>query len=429
MTRILAGLVTCVAVLLAGACGGGDYSLGSSAPAPTDVVVAAGDSSATVTWTMAPGVDYWVMFAPTDSITTANWTSFLGARSVIKAVSPQLIGGLVNGATYAFTVNGRVGNGPGGPGSASQAIVPRIAGAIWVPGSPLSSGDLLGAGLATAVTTVDNFSTVTYNFFAVGAGGKIFSGSDGKTWAAQNSTVSADLRSAVFGGIYVAAGANGTIVESADATTWSTRASGTSSTLNGLATNGAGTYVAVGAGGSITTTTDGGATWKLASSGTTQDLFAITYGSSGGINVFVAVGAQGTMLISADGLAWSAGNIAAANGADLKGIAFTPTTFLSGLLTSLPTWIAVGSGGTIISSNDASTWTLRASGSSNTLNAVNYNTRFVAVGDAGTVVTSDDDGLSWQAQASKTSANLTAITHNPYGYVVVGAAGTNLTAF
>lgn len=429
MNRILAGLVTCVAVLLAGACGGGSFSLGSSAPAPTDVVVAAGDASATVTWTMAPGVDYWIMFAPTDSISTANWTSFLGARSVIKAASPQLIGGLVNGATYAFTVNGRVGNGAGGPGSPSQAIVPRIAGGLWVPGSPLTSSDLLGAGTASAVSTVGNVSTVVYNFFAVGAAGKIFSSSDGKTWTAPNSTVSADLKSAVFGGNFVAAGANGTIVLSTDEATWAAKSSGTGNTLNGLATNSAGTYVAVGAGGTITTSTDSGATWNLANSGTTRDLFAVSYGSSGGVNVYVAVGAQGTMLASADGVNWTSANISTATTADLKGIAYTAVLPVAGLLTSLPTWVAVGSGGTIITSNDAGTWTVRASGSSNTLNAATYNTRFVAVGNAGTVLTSDDGGVTWEAQLSNTTSNLFAITHNIYGYLAVGAAGTNLTAF
>ena len=430
MNRILAGLVTCVAVLLLGACGSSSFNLGSSSPAPTDVVVAAGDGSATVTWTMTPGVDYWIMLAPTNSITTANWTSFLGARSVIKAVSPQLVGGLVNGVTYAFTVNGRVGNGAGGPGSPSQAIVPRLAGNVWVPGSALGSADLLGAGLGSAVTAgpIGTVSTVTYTFVAVGAGGKIFTSSDGKIWATQNSTVTADLRSAIFGGSYVAAGANGTIVQSTDAVNWAAKTSGTSSALNGLATNGAGTYVAVGANGSITTSTDSGATWRLVTSGTTQHLFAVTYGSSGGINVFVAVGAQGTILASADGLTWTSATTAAPTTADLKGIAYTPTLIVSGLVTNMPTWVAVGSGGSIITSNDAAAWTLRASGSSNSLNAASYNTRFVTVGNAGTVLTSDD-GISWQAQASNTISNLAAITHNLYGYLVVGAAGTNLTAF
>ena len=427
MNRILAGLVTCVAALLAGACGGGGgFSLGSSAAAPTDVVVSAGDSSATVTWTMAPGVDYWIMLAPTDSINTANWTSFLGARSVIKAISPQLVPQLTNGVTYAFTVNGRVGNGPGGPGTPSQAIIPRIAGAIWTPGANLGVTDLLGAGFGvTGTNTISPVST----FVAVGTGGKIYTSADAKTPTAQQSTVTTDLRSAVFGGTYIAAGANGSIVTSADAITWAAKTSGTGATLNALATNGGGTYVAVGAGGAITTSADSGATWKLASSGTTKDLYAITYGLSGSSNVFIAVGSAGTTLASVDGLTWTAA-AAAPTSADLKGITYAPVLMVvSGAITTAPAWVAVGRGGTILASADAATWTTVASGSSTNLNAVTYNTRFIAVGDAGTILTSDDGGVSWQAQISHTSANLAAITHDAYGYLVVGPAGTNLTAF
>ncbi len=427
MNRILAGLVTCVAVLLAGACGSGSFSLGSSAPPPSDMQVVAGDTSATVTWTMAPGVDYWIMLAPTASITSSNWSSFLGARSVIRAVSPQLVTGLLNGTTYAFTINGRQGNGAGGQGAASQAIVPRLAGGSWLAGSALGSGDLAGATYGS-VGTAGTASAVS-SFVAVGAGGKIYSSNDAKTWTAQNSSVSADLKCAVFGGAYLAAGAAGSIVTSADAITWAAVNSGTSSTLNGLATNNAGTYIAVGAGGSISTSSDSGSTWKAVSSGTTRDLYAIAYGSNGSSNVFIAVGAQGTVLSSADGLTWT--SVAAPTTADLKGVSYAavPTTVAGVVTSSTVTWVAVGNGGSVISSNDSASWALRSSGSSKDLSAVTFNTRFVALGDAGTLLTSDDGGLSWQAQLSPSSAKLSAITHSLYGYLAVGAAGTNLTAF
>ncbi len=426
MNRILAGLMTCVAALLVGACGGGGYSLGSSAAAPTDVVVAAGDSSATVSWTMAPGVDYWIFLAPTDSINTSNWTSFLGARSVIRATSPQLVTQLSNGTTYAFTVNARVGNGPGGPGTPSQAIIPRIAGGVWVPATPLGTADLLGAAFGVIGTTT--ISPVS-SFLAVGKGGAIYTSADGKSFAPQQSTVSADLRCAVFGGTYLAAGANGTVVSSADAITWAAKTSGTSAALNGLTTNGAGTYVAVGAGGAIVTSGDSGATWTLANSGTTKDLYAVTYGLSGSANAFVAVGSGGTMVASIDGVTWTPA-ASASTSADLRGITYASVlTLVSGAVTSAPVWVAVGSGGVILTSADAVTWSAPASGTGASLNAITYNTRFVAVGNGGTVLTSDDAGVSWQAQNSRSSANLAAITHNPYGYLAVGAAGANLTAF
>lgn len=406
MKRILASLAASLALLLLVSCGGGTFDQGSSAAMPTDVTVDAGDTSATVTWTMAPGVDYWIMFAPATSINTSNWTSILGARSVIKAVSPQLIGGLVNGYTYSFIVNGRVGNGAGGPASPSIAIVPRISGADWRAGKALGSSPLYGAAFGA-------------QFLAVGTGGQAYTSLDGKTWTQQNSTVTSDLRAAAWGGNYLAVGAGGTIVFSADALTWVTKSSGTTNRLNGLATNLAGTYVAVGAQGTITTSTDGGLTWATTTSGTTQDLSAVTYGASPG--AFIAVGANGTLLTSADGKAWQA--MALPTSADLRGISYA----LVGL--TIPTYVALGANGTLLTSSDAVTWTQRTTGTSMGLNAASYTSRLVVVGDAGTILTSDDYGVTWQAQTSNSSANLVAITHNLYGYLAVGSAGANLTGF
>ena len=54
------------------------------------------------------------------------------------------------------------------------------------------------------------------------------------------------------------------------------------------------------------------------------------------------------------------------------------TTTTSGL------YVAVGSGGTILTSSDGTTWTSRTSGTSNTLNGVTHaNTTFVTVGTSG----------------------------------------------
>jgi hypothetical protein len=53
------------------------------------------------------------------------------------------------------------------------------------------------------------------------------------------------------------------------------------------------------------------------------------------------------------------------------------------------TFVAVGEGGTILTSPDGVSWTARTSGTSNWLDGVAYgNGLFVAVGDRGTILTS-----------------------------------------
>ena len=62
--------------------------------------------------------------------------------------------------------------------------------------------------------------------------------------------------------------------------------------LNGVTVNSTGRFVAVGAGGTILTSTDG-TTWATVTSNTTNQLFGVTVNSTGR---FVAVGDEGTIL-------------------------------------------------------------------------------------------------------------------------------------
>jgi len=124
MLRPLMLLAAILTGLLVAACG----SSGNSADPPAQVDLVAGDGFITVTWTMAPGVDYWIFYANSPSISTSNWTDIPGSKSVIGAVSPFVATGLVNGAVYSFTINGRTNGGPGGEGSPSVSAIPRPAG-------------------------------------------------------------------------------------------------------------------------------------------------------------------------------------------------------------------------------------------------------------------------------------------------------------
>ena len=401
-----------VAAMLAGLLVAGCGSSGSSADAPGNVVAVAGDGIVTVTWPMASGVDYWLFYANSTSISTSNWTTIPGSKSVIGAASPFVATGLVNGAVYSFTLNGRTNGGPGGPGTPSVSAIPRLAGTATASlPAPWTAGVALGANELRGVT----WGTV---FVAVGANGAMFSSTDGTTWTALNSGVATNLNAAVFrGSVYLAAGDGGAMLYSTDAISWTPRITGTSNKLNAIATN-SGLFMAVGAKGTILFSGDG-ITWSpAANSGTTNDLYAVTaFGNS----LWIAVGDKGTLVTSADGSNWTA--VASNTALDLKGVAFGVSTATNAAL-----FVAVGANGTLITSPDAATWTAQTAIGTNTpLSAVTYGTQFIAVGANGSIFTSTD-GTTWAGQPSTTNSNLNAIVHAPFSYSVVGAAGVNLLA-
>ena len=402
-------IITLSAMLLLSGCGS---KLGSSASPPGDLQVVGGDSSAKATWAMTPGVQYWLLFAPGDGITTGNWTSLPGASSVINAVSPQLIPGLINGQVYSFVMDARVNGGPAGSSTNTVSATPRLAGGSWSLGTSLGSMNL------SSVT----FGTV---FVAVGSNGAIFSSTDGSVWTPQvNPSSSATLNAVRYGGSYVAAGAGGIVLLSSDAITWTQQISGTGNDLYALTSNG-GQYVATGANGTIITSSNG-STWGAVTSGTTSNLYAVTYGNGR----YVAVGANGSLLSSTDGLNWQSAS--SGTSANLYGVAFgsmlSPAT-----ATIVSAFVAVGASGTMVTSADGLNWSAQAPVTSNTLTAIDFGRQFVAVGNAGRLLTSTD-GVAWLVQpqapaANPTANNLNAVTHDLYGYIAVGAAGTNLSSF
>jgi hypothetical protein len=396
-----------LAALLVAGCG----SSGNSADAPANVVAVAGDGIITVTWPMASGVDYWLFYANSTSISTSNWITIPGSISVLGAASPYVATGLANGAVYSFTLNGRTNGGPGGEGTPSVSAIPRLAGTVTASlSAPWTAGTALGANDLRGVT----WGTV---FVAVGANGAMDSSIDGTTWTALNSAVATNLNAAVYrGGVYLAAGDGGTTLYSTDAITWTPRTTGTAYNLNAIATN-SGLFLAVGAKGTIVYSGDG-VTWTAAAnSATANDLYAVThYGDS----LWIAVGANGTLITSTDGSNWK--SVTSNTALDLKGVAYGISTATNAAL-----FVAVGANGTLITSPDAATWTAQTAIGPNTLSAITYGTQFIAVGANGSIFTSTD-GATWAGQPSTTNSNLNAIVHAPYRYSVVGVAGVNLLA-
>jgi hypothetical protein len=84
------------------------------------------------------------------------------------------------------------------------------------------------------------------------------------------------------------------------------------------------------------------------------------------------------------------------------------------------TYVAVGEGGTIITSPDGGTWDVQDSGVTLMLNRVQFlNGQFFAVGQAGTILSSGD-GINWQSQNSGTARTLYGVTFGSGRFVATG---------
>ena len=414
---VLAGLMT---ALLLTACGGGD-----APPAPTNLQVTAGESSATLTWDTVSGVEYWVFVAPTSSAPTSvasmqNWFGLLGGNVLLKVSSPYVVQGLLNGVNYTFSVSGRVDGGPGGPGATPVTATPRIAGSSWAAAAASGSDDLRSITYGSIVTTISSTST----YVAVGAAGAMYSSTNGTVWSAiDHSNVNSNsnrLNGASFFGTYKVVGDGGLVLTSPDAVTW-TEQTGvktlTTQNLYAIASNGLNLNVAVGAGGTIIYSPDG-ITWnKATNSGTSADLYAVNYGNG----TWVAVGAGGTIVISGDGSNWFDHS---ESGPALRGVASKVSVSSTGAVTA--TFVAVGDSSTVLYSTDGASWTSQPVpmlGAN--LNAIVYGTQFVAVGAQGSILYSSD-GQIWDAALSPNSNEILAVTHGLDGFYAVGSTGSHL---
>lgn len=188
--------------------------------------------------------------------------------------------------------------------------------------------------------------------------------------------------------VHLGVGRAGYMIRSATPyTSWSVvGAALTANDLYAGAFNGSTNYVVVGSAGTILRSTDGAATWALASSVPgSANLKGATFGAS----TYVAVGDGGVIYYSADGDTWS---LATGTGSgNFRAVAFGGSTF-----------VAVGALGIVYTSTNGSAWTVRTSTSGTIKNFVAIafaQSKWIAVVDGNNFQPSDAystaDGITW----------------------------------
>ncbi len=386
-----------------------------------------GDGQVTISWTADPNVEYWIIYAPGTSISTEGTNFPANYNWKTSVTSPYVINGLLNGTAYAFAMNGRTDNGPGGASSASVTVTPRPAGGYWTAGTALGANNLKGLTYGTA-------SDATVDYLAVGTGNAMFKSLDGTTWTSITGPT-ADFTAAQNAlGYFLAADTTGNIYRSSDLVTWTAGAVGGitgsisgGTSINALATSGA-LAIAVGDGGKIFTSTDT-ANWTAATTVPTGvNLYGVSYSPTG---LWFAVGAGGTILTSPDGYIWTSRN---ASGNDLRAVAAQQ----NGTIFS---YVALGMGGAGWQSSDGLSWTA-ITGLSNDFYAITASSvQFLAVGSGGAAfVSTTGADLTW-AQTTTTGGGtgsastvasgtktLFSVINPTFKYVAVGALGTNMTS-
>ena len=196
---------------------------------------------------------------------------------------------------------------------------------------------------------------------------------------------------------------------------WVARATPVGLPMFGVSFGSASTGIAAGGNGTMLRTTDGGATWSLLSSGTTNDLFGVSMPDA---SQAVAVGANGAILTTASGgTSWTDHSVV---GQTLRSVRHLTST----------TVVAVGDGGRILRSTDSgANWTTPASPTTNSLFGLSFANASagMAVGGNGTILKTTDGGQTWTSLSSGSGFELRGVwMFDPTTAVVVGGGTTVL---
>jgi hypothetical protein len=247
--------------------------------------------------------------------------------------------------------------------------------------------------------------------------GVVLYSADGVTWTRRDISASSSIETIAWSGqLFVATGYDSAraalVFTSADGVTWTRRSLSHNLEIYDT-TWGNGLFVAVGYSSdndqlSILTSVNG-VTWTPRESGGT------VYGVTWSHNQFVATGYD-RILTSPDGITWTHVNVNVHN-------------TLSSIVWTGQQWVAVGVGGTLLTSANRTDWTRRdpAIVKGGLQGITSNGQQFVAVGYNGTLVTSRT-GLSWTPRDTGNLNGLFDVAWNGRLFVVVGYGQNVLTS-
>lgn len=275
----------------------------------------------------------------------------------------------LNGVAFAGTKNGcTVGE--------KATVLRTTDGSTWNPATTVPTTQELNAVDLSALEapdapTVQQPPPLVYRAFAVGVGGTIIASRDQcDTWTSENSGTTKTLNGVVTGrcscGWAWSVGEEGTILHTTDGSTWAPQTSGVTTDL--LAVSFVSTKVgwAVGKGGLILATTDGGTTWTKQKSNTRHTLEGVAAADA---THAYAVGDDGVIVATTDGMTWT--KQATHTSTDLDAISTIFDNPPRQFYNPNGDWhdaIAVGSGGLILMTTDGgTTWTKSTSGTKQNL--------------------------------------------------------------
>ena len=258
---------------------------------------------------------------------------------------------------------------------------------------------------------------------AAGDDGTAITSYDGAHWTQSEQIFAARIRGLGFGsGQFAAVGNAGTILTSPDGTHWTPQASRTASDLSavGHANN---RFVAVGSHGAIVTSSDG-SQWSAVPAPVNTDLVDVVSGLAG----FVAATRDGVILESPNGLSWSARRVLTDTSNDryeVRGLAAAnDRQILVGQQNHHESdFIVIGGFALTLAGSGGSE--LRSFGPGSTLNRVAFaDGTFVAVGEGGTILTST--GFDWVREDSGAGVSLNAVVFGKGRFVAVGDNGVRV---
>ena len=129
----------------------------------------------------------------------------------------------------------------------------------------------------------------------------------------------------------------------------------------------------------------------------------------GTVPAFVTVGTGGTILSSHDGVNWESSTIS--------------TDYFNGVTFADNKYVAVGSNGVIFTSSNALSWITQNSGTAQELFEVTYgNNLFVSVGCHGTIITSPT-AINWSLQTGINLCDIYGVTYGNGLYIATGQGG------